>query len=98
MFTWKFKKTEPTDLETEIARLFVILKDNEPGTTRYDEVSDQIAKLYKLKEVDSKSAVSKDVMVGAATNLAGILLILSYEQAHVITSKAALGFVKKIIM
>lgn len=96
MFTWKFKKTEPTDLENEIARLFKILKDCMPGTARYNEVSDQIAKLYKLKEVDSKSAVSKDAMVGAATNLAGILMVLHYEQLHVITSKAALGMVKKI--
>lgn len=96
MFTLKFKKTEPTDLENEIARLFKILKDCVPGTARYNEVSDQIAKLYKLKEIDSKSAVSKDAMVGAATNLAGILMVLHYEQLHVITSKAALGMVKKI--
>lgn len=96
MFTLKFKKTEPTDLENEIARLFKTLKDCVPGTARYNEVSDQIAKLYKLKEIDSKSAVSKDAMVGAATNLAGILMVLHYEQLHVITSKAALGMVKKI--
>lgn len=96
MFNLKFKKTEPSDLENEIARLFKILKECVPGTARYNEVSDQIAKLYKLKEVDSKSGVSKDAMVGAATNLAGILLVLHYEQLHVITSKAALGMVKKI--
>jgi hypothetical protein len=92
----KFKKTQPSDLEIEIARLFVILKGCIPGTARYDEVSDQIAKLYKLKEVDFKSGVSSDVMVGAATNLAGILLILNYEHAHVMTSKA-LSFVWKAV-
>jgi hypothetical protein len=96
VFRLKFKTTEPTDLENEIARLFKILKDCVPGTARYDEVSDQIAKLYKLKEVDSKSAVSKDAMVGAATNLAGILLILNYEHAHVMTSKAVSFVVKSL--
>lgn len=93
---WKLKKAEPSDLETEIARLFKILKECVPGTARYDEVSDQIAKLYKLKEIDSKKRVSPDAMVGAATNLAGILLILNYEHAHVMTSKA-LSFVWKAV-
>jgi len=97
MFTLKFKKTQPTDLELEIARLFEELKKiDKIDDPMYDKVSDQIAKLYKLKEVDSKSAVSKDALVGAATNFAGILMVLHYEQLHVITSKAALGMVKKI--
>lgn len=95
MFTLKFKKTQPTDLEIEIARLFDVLKTiNKIDDPMYDKVSDQIAKLYKLKEVDSKSAVSKDAMVGAATNLVGILMILHYEHAHVMTSKAV-SFVMK---
>lgn len=95
MFNLKFKKTQPTDLENEIARLFEELKKiDKIDDPMYDKVSDQIAKLYKLKEVDSKKLVSPDAMVGAATNLAGILLILNYEHAHVMTSKAV-SFVMK---
>ncbi len=93
----KFKKTEPTDLEIEIARLLSILKDLEPHGEEYDKVSDQYAKLTKLhNETVSRKRVSPDAMAGVATNLAGILFVLHYEQLHVITSKAALGMVKKI--
>lgn len=92
----KRKKAEPSDLEKEIAHLFHKLRDMDPADEDYSKVADQLVKLYKLKEVDSKSAVSKDAMVGAATNLAGILLILNFEHAHVMTSKA-LGFVWKAV-
>lgn len=94
-----FKPTpKPSDLEKEIARLFALLASiEEVNSEQYDKVSDQLAKLYKLKEVDSKSRVSKDALVGAAANLAGIFIITQHEHLHIITSKA-LGFVgKKLI-
>jgi hypothetical protein len=80
---------EPSDLEKEIARLFAVLSTIEDvHGDQYDQVSNQIKKLYPLKEIDSKSGVSSDVLVGAASNLVGILMILHYEHVHVITSKA----------
>jgi hypothetical protein len=93
----KFKKTEPTTLEIEITRLFDKLQAFQPETDQYDKVTEQIAKLYKLKEIDSKKRVSSDVMFGAASNLAGILLILNFEHAHVMTSKAISFVGKKLI-
>lgn len=95
MFTLKFRKTQPTDLEIEIARVLNVLKELPPHGEEYDKVSDQYAKLTKLhNETLSKKRVSPDAMAGAATNLAGILLILNYEHAHVMTSKAV-SFVMK---
>ena len=93
--TWKFKKSEPSDLEVEIARLFEQLKKVGPLDDTYDKMSDQIAKLYKLKEVDSKKRVSPDKMADIAANLVGILLILNFEWAHVSSSKA-FSFVKSL--
>lgn len=93
---WKLKKTEPSSLENEIERLLEVLKDTDPTELNYATTADQLVKLYKLKEVDSKKRVSPDAMAAAATNLAGILLILNFEHAHVMTSKA-LGFVVKSI-
>lgn len=90
----KFKSTEPSDLEKEIARLFEEMKNLPADTDDYDRVSNQLKKLYPLKEIDSKKQLSSDVLVGVAANLVGIGMILSYEHAHVITSKA-LGFVGK---
>lgn len=89
-----FNKTEPSDLENEIARLFAVLKTMDPEAEMYDKTADQLVKLYKLKEVDSKKRVSPDALAAAATNLAGILLIINFEHAHVMTSKA-ISFVMK---
>jgi hypothetical protein len=94
MFTLKFKKTEPSSLEVELERILAEMKLMEVTDNRYEVYADRLVQLYKLKETDSKNAVSKDAMVGAATNLAGILLILNYEHAHVMTSKAV-SFVMK---
>ncbi|QPX71450.1 hypothetical protein SscP1EGY_53 [Streptomyces phage SscP1EGY] len=94
MFTLKFKKTEPTSLEVEIERILAEMKEMPITDENYATMADRLVQLYKLKEVDSKKLVSPDAMVGAATNLAGILLILNYEHAHVMTSKAV-SFVMK---
>ncbi|QEQ93528.1 hypothetical protein SEA_GIRLPOWER_29 [Streptomyces phage GirlPower] len=91
----KFKKSEPSDLEREIARLFKKLAKTPEDSDEYNRVSDQLAKLYKLQEVNSKQKVSKDQLVAALSSIAGILIVVGYEHAHVIASKAALSFVKK---
>jgi hypothetical protein len=83
-----FTKAEPSALENEIARLLKVLKAEEPNTEKYDKVADQLVKLYKLKEVDSKKRVSPDALAAAATNIAGILLVINFERVHVITTKA----------
>lgn len=85
----KFKKTELSDLEKEIARLFEKLNGiTKIDSDEYNAVSDQLAKLYKLKEIDSKRLVSPDTLVNAATNLAGILVVVNFEHLHAATSKA----------
>ena len=94
MINIKFKKTESSDLEKEIARLFEVMADKQPTDADYEKVADQLCKLYKLKEVDSKSAVSKDVLITALTGLGQILLITNFEHAHAFTSKA-IAFVFK---
>jgi hypothetical protein len=93
---WTIKKTEPTALDNEIERLLKVMEKMGPLDNKYADVADQLVKLYKLKEVDSKKRVSPDTLAAAATNIAGILLILNFEHAHVMTSKA-LGFVKSIV-
>jgi hypothetical protein len=94
LFTLTFKKTEPSDLEVEIKRILSEMKDLPITDEKYATMADRLVQLYKLKEVDSKKHVSADAMTAAATNLVGILLILHYEHAHVLTSKAV-GFVMK---
>jgi len=91
-----FKPQEPTDLEREIARLLKELADLPADGEEYDKISNQLKKLYPLKETDSKKKVSGDVLVGAVANLVGIGMILQYEHVHIVTSKA-LGFIGRKI-
>lgn len=87
-------KRKPTDLETELARLLEELKHIKPTDPDYAVIADQLKKLYPLKETDSKSRVSKDILVNATAGLAQVLMIIGYEHAHPITSKA-MNFVFK---
>lgn len=87
-------KRKPTDLENELARLISTLNDLEPTHPDYATVADQLKKLYPLKETDSKERVGKDILVSAAAGLAQVALIVGYEHAHPIASKA-LSFVFK---
>lgn len=60
-----------------------------PGDTpEYARMADQLTKLYDAQNTKRSSGISKEALIGAAGNLAGILIIVNHEQAHVITSKA----------
>jgi hypothetical protein len=49
----------------------------------------------KRKELNTPKRVSKDTLVLVAGNLLGIVVILGYEKAHVVTSRA-MNFVMKL--
>jgi hypothetical protein len=84
-----------TDVLEDVIRAALKQLIDEPlGTDEYDRKVDQIAKLYDLKKHSASDKVSKDTLYTVIGNLAGILLILNYERAHVVTSKAV-GFVMK---
>lgn len=94
MFTQK-NPSEPTGLQKVIDALEARLQMAQPDTDEYPKMVEQLTKLYKLKESDSPKRLSPDVVANIAGHLAGILLIIQYERAHVITSKA-LSFVTKL--
>lgn len=71
------------------------LKQHDPDTEEYATILTQIERLFALDAPDKRDKVSKDGLVAVGGNLLGIGMILSWEQVHVITSKA-LGFVPKI--
>lgn len=87
-------KRPKTPLEEALDRALNQLNNQAVGSKEYGEILDRVAKLHKMKEDENPKSVSKDTQAMIAANLLGILLIISYEQAHVITSKA-LPFVTK---
>lgn len=67
-------------------------------SVEYAKCVEQLDKLYKIRTYEKPDKFTKDATLATslavAGNLAGILLILGYEKADVITSKA-LGFIIK---
>lgn len=90
------KKTNDVDLlQQAIDNLYSELAGFPAETEGYDLITNQIIKLQKLqKEITPSWRPSPDALVGAGGSLLGILLILNFERAGVVASKA-LSFVSK---
>lgn len=95
MFT-KRLATDPTPLDIAIGAVLQEMSVETSDTKEYAAMADQLVKLMKLKkEVEPSRRVSPDVLATIVANLAGIAMIIGYERANVITSKA-IGFVAKL--
>lgn len=71
------------------------LAELNPHDDDYLDKVKAVETLYKLKDIDRPQRVSPDTVAIVSGNLAGILLILSYERGHVMATKA-LGFLKPL--
>lgn len=83
------------DLQTAIDKVLVELDKKTPGTTEYATLVEQLDKLMKIKVTEKPiDKLSKDTLTTVLGSLAGIVAIIGFERANIITSKA-LGFVLK---
>jgi hypothetical protein len=89
------KNPESSPLQGVIDALCFQMLEIREDTNEYAKMVDHLVKLQKLKEFDTPKRISPDTMVLVAGNLAGIILILTYENARVITSRA-IAFVLKL--
>jgi hypothetical protein len=87
-------KPKTTVLDETIDAALAELKELKTTDPAYQTTLDRVKELYKLKEQITPKRVSPDTALTVAGNLAGIVLILNFERAHVVTSKA-LAFVLK---
>lgn len=83
-----FGRREPSPLDKEIENVTAVLDGLQPTTEDYVKILDQLIRLHKLRNEQKSRNVSPDTLILAGTNLLGILMIISYEHKHVITSKA----------
>jgi len=70
------------------------MESNDPDSNEYAALLVTLERLYKLLPPKKENAISKDAVLAVAGNLLGILLILNFEKAGVVTSKAV-GFILK---
>lgn len=82
-------------LEQAIDELLLAMTEITGDSEEYSKMADQLVKLYKLKEIDAPKRISPDTLAIVLGNLAGIICIVGYERANIVTSKA-LGFVLKL--
>lgn len=94
MFTIK-RTTEPTKLDEMIVEAQNQMLGTEIGTEEYAIKLERLTALYKLKEIETPKRVNPDTLALIAGNLTGIIMVLGYEHAHVVTSKA-FGFIGKL--
>lgn len=88
-------KRNPIDAKVNDQIMFLLEKMAlEPGYT--DDYKSMVAHVEKLMEIQKKNSISKETWASIGANLAGIVVILNHERAHVIASKA-FGLVKKIV-
>jgi len=84
-------EVKPKHLQTVIDQILLTLAHQDPATEEYAKSVNQLTALYKLKELDKPEPpqrISPDTLVLAATNIAGIILVIKHEHFNVITSKA----------
>jgi hypothetical protein len=85
----RFRKNdeEPTPVDDLIERILEKMMREPVGTDEYSKMLGQLEQLYKIKGQETRETVSRDTLALIAGNLMGILLIVIYEQKHVMRSK-----------
>lgn len=88
-------KVETIKLDAAMNRVLDDMDTVHTNSDEYSELLSNLERLSKLRTHERPGRVSPDTIATVAGNLLGILVIVAYEQHHVMTSKA-LGFVPKV--
>lgn len=94
-----FKKNinlEPAWIDEEIQSVIHQMQSFVADSPEYNTMFDKLERLYqmKLKDKPEKKSVSPDALIAAGASIGGVILILGFEKANVLTSKA-IGFIVK---
>lgn len=86
-------KVEAIKLDAAINRLLDGMDNEDLDSEQYSKNLEHLERLSKLRTQERPGRVDLDTMVAVAGNILGIVIIVAYEQKHVMTSKG-LGFVR----
>lgn len=90
-----FRRDKRSTLDKEIDNVIEVMALVKPDSKEYTVMASNLDILLKAKAYDkSQAKVSKDTILTVAGSIAGILIIVAYEHAHIVASKA-IGFVIK---
>lgn len=88
------KKIEAAQFDRAIMRVLDEMDTFGPDSPEYAQHLKHLKKLTDLKTKNRRKPISSDMLALVLGNLAGILIIVLYEQKNVMVSKG-LGFVLK---
>lgn len=89
-----FEKIDMTELKQPIDRVLRDMESYGPDSPEYPNLLTSLERLVQLRRGNAGNRVSPDTMATVMGNLLGILVIVAYEQKHVMSSKG-LGFILK---
>jgi len=98
VFSLKKNEEELRRLEEALDRAILDLGNYPSNSKEYASIANAVKVLAEANAVDQttykRPSVSPETMATIGANLVGILMILNYERAHVLTSKAMQFIVK----
>lgn len=86
-----FQKKE-SELDEPIEEVLSHMRGHDPDSDEYKSLFGQLERMINLRREERGSDITPNQVLAVAGNLLGILIIVAYEQKHVMVSKA-LGFV-----
>lgn len=89
----KFWKRDKHPLDREIEYLTEKLDEYLYDEPEYNDILTRLEQIITLRNEDTQKW-DKNVLLSTAGSLAGILLIINHERAHIITTKA-MSFIPK---
>jgi hypothetical protein len=89
------KPLEETSLDRLIDEMQTEMRQMSFEDKEFQLVLARLKELHKLKDESRPKRVSNDTLALIGANLLGIAIIVGYEHAHVMTSKAT-GFLKRL--
>lgn len=81
-------KEDRMTFDEEVDRVLKDLRARKPDSAEYETVVKNLKVLCEARGIKTNRSVSTDALIAAGVNILGILVILNYEQVHVITTKA----------
>jgi hypothetical protein len=91
----EFKKDESISLDEIIKRILLEMEVYGPESDEFPSLLAYLERLEKIKTEKRRPRISLDTLVISGANILGIVLIISYEQKHVLVTKAK-DFVMKL--
>ena len=90
----RFVKRKPSVLDEPIEKVLTSMNTFGPEDPEFQTLMNHLERLNRIKADERQNRVSPDTMALVVGNILGILVIVAYEQKHVMVSKG-LGFVMK---